>query len=290
MKKIVITGASGFIGQYLTKALHNEGYQVITTSLRKPIPVEDLARLFTGSDIVINLCGKSVDCRYHAANKKAILTSRIHTTELIGRALSSCSRPPSLWINAGTATIYRDERERPNSESNGLIGEGFSVNVAKEWESAFFGFETLPIRMVVLRMGIVLGSGGGALPPLLMLSRMGLGGKQGDGRQMMSWIHIDDVKRAILFVMHQPSINGVVNLVAPHAVSNRDFMRILRKSSAVPFGIPLPRVLLEMGAFMIRTETELLLKSRWVYPEKLLSEGFAFTYERADKALADLIQ
>jgi len=292
-KKIIIAGGTGFVGKYLNKKFATAGYQVIIISRNKNHVSWDNTPLVTevleNAAILINLAGKSVDCRYNEKNKKEIYDSRIDTTKILGDAMINCQNPPPLWINSSTATIYRHAQDRPMTESTGEIGTGFSVNVATNWEKAFFGFKLPETRQVALRMAIVLGNNGGVIKPLKNLVRFGLGGKQGSGKQMFSWIHIEDLFRIITFVQQHNELSGVINTCAPNPVSNKTLMQLLRKNLGVGFGLPAPVWLLKMGAVIIKTETELILKSRWVIPEHLLAAGFQFQYAEIAIALKQIL-
>jgi uncharacterized protein (TIGR01777 family) len=242
------------------------------------------------SEILINLAGKSVDCRYNPKNKEEILKSRTETTRILGNALLECKNPPPLWINSSTATIYRNAEDRPMTEESGEIGSGFSVDVAKEWEHAFFSFQLPHTRQVALRIAIVLGESGGVITPFKNLVRFGLGGVQGSGNQKFSWIHIEDLFNIILFLKEREELSGVFNCSAPHPVTNREFMNHFRKAMNRKIGLPSPKWMLEIGAFLIRTETELILKSRWVTPERLERAGYQFTFNRIETALQDILE
>jgi len=292
-KKVVIAGGTGFIGKYLTKQFQENGYTVLTISRNKNhISWDDERALVTAleySELLINLAGKSVDCRYTEKNKTEILQSRTSTTEALGKAILQCKNPPALWINSSTATIYRHAEDRPMTEDSGEIGKGFSVNVAISWEKSFFSFNLPVTRQVALRMAIVLGKEGGVMKPFINLVRFGLGGKQGNGNQMFSWIHIDDVYRIIVFIQSHKELSGVFNCSAPDPVKNKIFMKTLRQNMKVSFGLPSPTWLLKIGAVIIKTETELILKSRWVIPERLLNAGYVFKYSLLNEALKDII-
>ena len=207
----------------------------------------------------------------------------------MGKAVNNVLNPPLLWLNSSSATIYRHAEDRQMDEANGDIGTGFSVDVCKKWEEAFFDCKTRKTRKVALRSSIVLGKNGGALKPLINLSKLGFGGYQGNGEQYFSWVHEDDLIAAIDFVYNHKEIQGAVNIASPYPETNKKVMYLLRKSLNVPFGIPMPKFLLELGAFIINTETELILKSRNVIPGVLLDNGFVFKYPRLDQALEDLI-
>ncbi len=291
-KKIVIAGGTGFIGKYLTKKFSETIYDVLIISRDKDhINWNDEAAIIKAlehAELLINLAGKSVDCRYNAKNKKEILLSRTETTKALGRAILKCSNPPALWINSGTATIYRHAEDRPMTEDAGEIGKGFSVNVATSWEQSFFAFKLPATRQVVLRMAIVLGKDEGVIKPLTNLVRFGLGGKQGNGNQMFSWIHIEDVYNIILFIQSH-NLQGVFNCSAPNPVNNKAFMKTLRQTMHIAAGLPTPVWLLKTGAVIIKTETELILKSRWVIPEKLLKAGYHFKYSFLQEAFENII-
>ena len=235
--------------------------------------------------MLINLAGKSVNCRYHSKNKEAILQSRVETTEILGYALQKCENPPPLWINSSTATIYRHSEDRPMTEEEGELGTGFSVNVAKEWERVFFNFPLPNTRQIALRTAIVLGPGGGVLTPYKNLVKFGLGGIHGPGTQMFSWIHIEDLFNIILFSRDHEHLSGVFNCSSPNPVTNRVLMQTFRNQLNRKVGLPAPKWMLEIGTFFMRTETELVLKSRWVVPDLLEKEGFKFTYPTLDLAL-----
>lgn len=293
MKKVVIAGGTGFIGEYFKEKFAELGYEVIIISRRHGhLSWEDSAGLLAAlenAELLVNLAGKSVNCRYHEANKREILESRVRATTLLGKTVQACARPPKLWINASTATIYRHAEDRPMTEENGEVGSGFSVEVAKKWEEAFFSFETPNTRKIALRIAIVLGKGGGVITPYRNLVRFGLGGPQGKGNQMFSWIHVEDLFQIVLFLMEREELSGVFNCSAPTPVTNQELMRELRKIMNVPFGLPAPKWMLEIGSWMIRTETELVLKSRWVLPERLEREGFRFTFPTLDRTMRDIL-
>jgi uncharacterized protein (TIGR01777 family) len=294
--RVVIAGANGFVGTYLTQRFITDGASVATIGRSGADATwgdtAALTRVLDGADLLINLAGKSVNCRYTDSNRAAIFSSRLLTTEELGRVVSTLASPPSLWLNASTATIYRHADDRAMTDEDGEIGSGFSVNVATSWEREFFAHDVPSTRQVALRMAIVLGDGS-ALTPLLWLTRLGLGGpqyggKSRGGRQRFSWIHIDDLYRSIRFIRDTPPLSGTVNLSSPGPVENRELMSTLRRVLSVPVGIPLFSWMLHLGAWAIRTETELLLKSRWVLPTRLQGAGFVFEYPEIDGALRDI--
>lgn len=297
MSRVVIAGASGFMGKHFVERFRADGDEVITVGRSgADVAWGDTAALeaaLEGADLLLNLAGKSVNCRYTEKNKAAIFSSRLLTTGELGRAVEAVANPPKLWLNSSTATIYRHADDRPQTDDEGQIGEGFSVNVATAWEREFFAHHREGVRQVALRMAIVLGRGS-ALSPLLLLTRFGLGGSQiggktAGGKQMFSWIHIDDVYRAIRFIQNDSDLEGHVNVSSPNPVRNVQLMATLRRILGVPFGIPLYRWMLEVGSFVIKSETELLLKSRWVVPTTLLAEGFEFEHPELEEAVRDII-
>jgi uncharacterized protein len=293
-KKVVIAGGTGFIGKYLQDKFKALGYEVYIISRSKgSIPWHDKAAILKAVDnasMLINLAGKSVNCRYNEKNKQEILNSRTETTTALGNILLECKNPPPLWINSSTATIYRYAEDRPMTESTGDIGSGFSVEVAKAWEKAFFSFHLPNTRQAALRITIVLGKDGGVIKPMLNLVKFGLGGKQGNGRQMFSWIHIEDLWNIILFIQDHKELSGGINCGSPYPIDNKTLMQTFRKVVGVKIGLPSPEWLLKIGALIIRTETELLLKSRWVLPERLTNAGYVFKYPTIDKALTNIIK
>ncbi|SDC92784.1 hypothetical protein SAMN05428987_3377 [Paenibacillus sp. CF095] len=292
MKKVVLAGGTGFVGQDFAQRFKKQGYEVLIIS-RQPghIAWEDRAGIVEAleeAEMLINLAGKSVNCRYTEENRKVILESRTLTTRILGEAVLACNHPPELWINSSTATIYRHAEDRPMTEKEGEIGSGFSVDVAKAWEQAFFEFSLPSTRQIALRIAIVLGEGG-VMVPMTNLVRFGLGGSQGAGTQQFSWIHIEDLFRMVIYMQEHPRLNGVFNASSPHPVTNRELMARLREKMGVRIGLPSPRWMLELGARFIQTETELVLKSRWVIPERMEREGFTFTYGTLDTALAEIL-
>jgi len=293
MKKVIIAGSTGFVGKYLIKRFKSLRYNIVTIS-RSDADItwenkSGIKEALEDTDLLINLAGKSVNCRYNEKNKAEIFSSRTETTETLGNAILQCQNPPKLWINASTATIYRHSLDRPMTENNGEIGTGFSVEVAQKWEKSFFDFQVQNTRQVALRMAIVLGADGGVMTPFENLVKFGLGGKQGNGKQMFSWIHIEDIFQIIQFVESEKDIKGVINCSAPAPVTNEDFMRTFREVKKIPIGLPSSTWMLKIGAFIIGTETELLLKSRWVIPEKLLDYKYEFQFPTINRALSDII-
>ena len=291
--KIVLAGGTGFIGQYFTKEFKQLGYEVIIIS-RNNAHIQwdnqkEIEDALNGAEMLINLAGKSVNCRYHQKNKDEILRSRTATTKILGDAILNCENPPQVWINSSTATIYRHALDRPMTEEAGDIGSGFSVNVATAWEKTFFDFDLPLTRQIALRMAIVLGAGGGVVRPFINLVRFGLGGKQGDGKQMFSWVHLADLFNIILFLRDNQNLSGVFNCSSPNPIDNATLMKSLRKKMKVGIGLPSPAWMLKIGALLIGTETELILKSRWVVPDRLLIAGYQFKFPIIDGALEDIL-
>ncbi len=314
--RIVIPGGSGHIGHMLARYLQERGHHV-TILTRGPYTASwqtvhwdgeylgPWVETLEGADVCINLAGRSVNCRYHEENRREIYNSRIGTTRLLGDAIAKLNEPPRVWLNASTATIYRHSLDKPMDEFSGELGGGeliskfrhapetwnFSARVAKAWEAAFFSIPTPRTRKVALRSAIVMSPvSGSAFAIYSNLVRMSLGGKQGNGHQFVSWIHEFDFARAVEFLIDREDIDGPVNIAAPHPLPNRDFMRELRDAWGVPNGIPAPRPLLALAALVMRTETELVLKSRRVVPGKLLQAGFLFEFPSWLQAAEDLVE
>jgi hypothetical protein len=307
--KVIIPGGSGQVGTVLARALHAGGHRVVVLS-RRPDPrpwqvvpwdgatpgawLDELE----GADVVINLAGRSVNCRYTVKHRREILDSRVESTRAIGEAIARARRPPSIWLQASTATIYAHRYDAANDESSGIIGGhepdasdawNFSIDVATSWERAFAEAAAPHTRKVALRTAMVMSPDrGGTFDTLLTLVRRGLGGRAGDGRQFMSWIHDHDFIRAIRWLIDRDDIDGVVNVASPHPIPNAEFMRELRRAAGVRVGLPALTWMLEIGAVFMRTETELILKSRRVVPGRLRANGFEFDYPRWADAAGDL--
>ncbi len=354
-KKIIIAGGTGFIGQAMAQYFGKDNHVVILTRQsvnahnnnhnNRLIKASDGYNItywrwdgkhvethwlndIEGCDVVINLAGKSVNCRYNERNKQEVLASRVDATQAIGQAIRHAKKPPQLWINAASATIYRHAMDRPQEEENGeisdlkqdnmpyslldkmryrwkkvkagllhgkdsaqyqLLDKDFSVGICQQWEHTFFEEHTPATRKVALRAAITLGAGG-VMKPYFNLLKAGLGGYQGNGRQMYSWIHEEDLCRIVEWCYEHPEAEGVYNCAAPNPVTNTDFMRMLRRVTGHKFGLPAFTWMLELGAGLIGTESELVLKSRWVLPGRLLKSGFRFKYLQASDALQDIVR
>jgi len=305
--RIVIAGGSGFIGSVLAKYFCGRGSEVVilTRNPRSQTGIAreacwdgattgDWAKELEGARALINLAGISVNCRYHARNRKRMLDSRLDSTRVLGDAIGHCSNPPPVWLNSSTATIYKHTFGPAWDEAGGIGGcaeakDLFSVHIAKEWERALNDAITPRTRKIALRSAMVLGHGrNSVLPNLLRMARLGLGGTLAGGRQFVSWIHEEDFCRAVEWIMEHENLRGAVNLAAPDPVPNAEFMAMIRQACRAPFGLPTPLWLLEIGAFLMRTETELIIKSRRVVPGKLLASGFTFTHPHPLAAIEHL--
>jgi len=313
-KKIILAGGTGFIGQELVRYFGKENkITILTRNLfnarnnrnhYSSLTEKDLAAVkfiqwdgkstgewikeLDGADLIINLAGKTVNCRYTEKNKKEIFDSRTDAVKAIGAAINQCTSPPRLWINASSATIYRHAEDRPQDEYTGEFHDGFSVQVCKLWEKTFYEQATPETRKVALRMAITLGPGG-VLIPYFNLLKFGLGGKQGNGRQMYSWIHIEDTCRILEWINDHSMMEGTYNCSSPSPVTNATFMNLLRKTTGCAVGLPAYKWMLKIGATLIGTETELVLKSRWVIPTKIIESGFDFKYPSLANAFNDII-
>jgi len=309
--RIVIPGGSGQIGQILARHFHAKGHTVrILARHVRPGPwwttlwdgrqMGSWAKELDGADLVVNLAGSTVNSRYTKGNRKAIKESRVRTTELIGQAIAKASRPPALWINASTATIYRHSLDRPMDEATGEIGGNepkipsswrFSIDVATSWERAFFDARTPATRRIAIRSSMVLSPDkGGVFDVLSKLVRRGLGGTAGPGNQFFSWIDDLDFVQAIEYLIANDKLEGPINVCSPNPIPNREFMRALRKAWGIPIGLPTASWMLAVGAVLMRTETELVLKSRRVVPGRLLKEGFEFNHPDWPSAAQDLVR
>jgi len=298
MAKIILAGGSGFIGQILAGHFTGKGDEVIVLTRNSNSTTGNVKYVhwdgqtmgawvneLEGSDVLINLTGKSVNCRYNEKNKKEIFSSRLNAANVLGKALNALSSLPPLWINAASATIYRHAEDRPQDEYTGELGTGFSVDVCKQWEATFFEQDVPGVRKIGLRIAIVLGKNGGAMPYFFNLAKFGMGGRQGNGRQYFSWVHENDFTAIIDFFIAHKELEGIFNVSSPNPIKNSEFMATVRKSVKVPFGLPATKWMLEIGVWALRTETELILKSRWVIPTKLIQAGYKFKVENIERAV-----
>jgi uncharacterized protein len=307
--KVVIPGGSGQVGTILAQAFDKAGYEIVVLS-RNPTPfpwrvvawdaktLGSWASEIDGAKVVINLAGYNVNCRYHQQNRRLIKNSRVESTRIVGEAIARVSSPPAVWLQASTATIYAHRYDAPNDETNGIIGGSeenapetwrFSIDVAKSWEQALNEAIVPHTRKILLRSAMIMSPDrGGVFDTILGLTRYGLGGRAGDGKQYVSWIHDQDFIRSIFWIIEHEEIKGHINLSSPNPVTNAEFMRILRESWGIRIGLPATTWMLEIGAILIRTETELILKSRRVIPGMLQAMGFDFHFPTWAEAARDL--
>ncbi len=308
--KIVIAGGTGQVGTILARHFHQNGHNVVVLSRNlREMPwravywdgcklgpwLDELKR----SDVLINLAGRSVNCRYSQTSRRAILNSRVLSTQVLHQAIAQIEYPPAVWLNASTATIYRHALDRPMDEESGELGGNeagepdtwkFSIQVAKAWEESFFSTSTPGTRKVALRSAMTFSPDrGGVFDVFLRLVRLGLGGTTLPGTQFVSWIHEVDFIRSVEFLIARQEISGTVNLASPLPLPNREFLGVLRKAWGTRFGVPTANWMLEMGTFLLRTESELVLKSRQVIPGRLLDAGFEFRYPKWDQAAEELV-
>jgi uncharacterized protein (TIGR01777 family) len=307
--KIIIPGGSGQVGTILARHFHTAGDEVVILS-RAPreLPWKALpwdgktlagwAKEFEGANAVINLAGRNVNCRYKERNRREILESRVNSVRAVGQAIENCSSPPPVWLQASTATIYAHRFDAPNDEFTGIIGGNepeapdswkFSIEVAKAWEQAVDEAHAPRTRKVKMRSAMIMSPDpGGIFATLLMLVRLGIGGKAGSGRQFISWVHYQDFVRAVRWIIRNERLEGVINIASPNPIPQVEFMHHLRSAWGMPIGLPATKWMLEIGAFFIRTETELILKSRRVIPGRLSQDGFQFEYPAWPGAARDL--
>jgi uncharacterized protein len=307
--KIVIPGGTGQVGTILARSFHADGHDVVVLG-RDPEPREwrverwdaktfgDWAGEFEGADVVINLAGRNVNCRYNPENRRQIIDSRVDSTRVVGEAIAAASNPPKVWLQASTATIYGHRYDAPNDEITGIIGGSepdvpdtwrFSIDVAKAWEKAANDAITPKTRKVLMRSAMTMSPDrDGIFDVLLGLVKKGLGGTSGNGRQYLSWIHEADFINSVNWLIEYDDLSGAVNLASPSPMPNKDFMRILREAWGTSIGLPATEWMLAIGAVLMRTETELVLKSRRVVPTRLLESGFEFEFPHWEQAARDL--
>ena len=318
MRRIILAGGSGFLGNALAKHFINLGDEVIVLTRRPRVRGDGVkeaawdtrslgnwAQFVDGAEVVINLTGRSVDCRYNEQNRRDIIASRVDSTRVLGAAIARAAKPPRVWLNSSSATIYKHTFDAPMDEG-GQTGatpeahDAFSIEVIERWERALFAdyspeknqslltSAATRTRKFALRITMVFGPGGGVFPVLRRLTKFGFGGRMGSGRQFVSWIHIADFLRAVEWLIAHEEISGAVNLAAPNPVPNAEMMRLFREVCAAPFGLPATEWMLEAGAVFLRTETELILKSRRVVPGRLAAAGFQFQFPELRAALKNL--
>ncbi|MFI9335997.1 TIGR01777 family oxidoreductase [Streptomyces althioticus] len=307
--KIVLPGGTGQVGTILDRALSAAGHEVVVLT-RQPRRPRDVAwdgatlgpwaEALDGADVVVNLAGRSVSCRYTPENLRAMMDSRVDSARVVGEAIASARRPPKVWLQMSTATIYAHRFDAANDEATGVIGGAesgvpdywaYSVEIARNWERAQEEAATPGTRKVALRAAMVMSPDrGGVFDMLSRLARLGLGGPVAGGRQYVSWIHDEDFVRAVEFLIAREDVEGAVNLAAPGPLPQREFMRVLRRAWGVPVGLPASRWMAEVGAFVLRSDTELLLKSRRVVSGRLEDAGFAFAWSGWEGAAGDLVR
>lgn len=310
-EKIILAGGSGFIGQSIANyfcdenhiiilSRHADGEKTNRVGSQDPLPntrsvywngkeAGSWSKELEGASLVINLAGKTINCRYTEKNKKEILESRVQATQAIGEAIKQCKIPPKLWINASAATLYANAEIHPKDEYEKEYGNDFAARVCKEWEAAFFAQATPNTRKIAMRQGLALGKGG-LLAPYLNLVKLGLGGTQGNGRQMYSWIHIEDCNRIIEWLFKEKEVEGPINFCSPFPVSNKIFMQALRNATGNSIGLPAYTWMIKIGSYLIGTEPELALNSRWVLPTRLIEMGFRFKYPYIEEAFNNIIK
>jgi uncharacterized protein (TIGR01777 family) len=311
--KIVIPGGTGHLGRVLSRAMAGQGHEVVVLTRREARPEPGVRHVhwdgrgpgpwtadIDGSDVVLNLAGRSVNCRYTPANLREMLNSRVDSARVVGGAIAHAARPPKVWLQMSTATIYAHRFDAPNDETTGILGGdepdvpaywSYSVDIAKAWEREQRLAATPDTRKVALRAAMVMSpEPGGALAMLLRLTRLGLAGPVAGGGQYMSWIHEEDLVRAIEFLIEHDELSGPVNLAAPEPLPYAEFLRALRSAAGVPVGLPATKWMAEIGAFVLRSDTELLLKSRRVIPGRLREAEFEFRYPEWPAAAEELVR
>lgn len=309
--KVVIAGGTGQVGQIL-RAHFNPDHEVVVLSRSEPASdarserfaqwdgktLGPWAQEIDDADVVINLAGRTVDCRYTKANMDQMMRSRVDSTRVIGEAISNAQRPPRVWLQMSTATIYAHRFDQPNDEFSGVIGGNepgvpdywsFSIDIATAWEKALAEANTPQTRKVAMRSAIVMSPHrGGPFDILRRMTRLGLGGAIGGGRQYVSWIHEHDFVRIVDLLIDDTTLEGPINLAAPTPLTQRAFMADLRRAAGVKIGLPATRWMAELGAFILRTDTELILKSRYVVSKRLEQKGYIFEYSDWASAAREL--
>lgn len=302
-KKIILAGGTGTMGLILQQHFAARGDEVVVLTRRPALKQDPQTRMvhwdgrttgawaaeLDGADVLINLAGRSVDCRYTPANKALILNSRVDATRVLGTAVQASSDPPALWINLSSATVYRHSEDRPMDEATGELGTDFSPQVVLDWEKAFFDHEPARTRQVAVRCAMVFSEHGGAFPRFAQLVRIGLGGHHGGGRQFVSWVHEEDVTRFFQWLIRTPQVEGIINLAAPNPLPEHELMQGMRARIKPWVAFNIPAWMLNIGAFFLRTETELVLKSRRVVSARAQAMGYTFRHEHINTALDALL-
>ncbi|WP_353126554.1 TIGR01777 family oxidoreductase [Parapedobacter pyrenivorans] len=298
--KIVIAGGRGSLGSLIVARYLNTETEIVILTRKARLGHANVryvvwdattlgrwAKELEGATAVINLVGKSVNCRYTAKNKAEIIRSRVDSTAIIGAAIQRADAPPKVWINAGSAAIFGDAGDEVKMEGS-LMGNGFSPEVCRRWEAAFHQYDTPDTRKIFLRIGIVIQSEGGILKPFFNLARFGLGGKIGSGEQYLSWIHETDFANLVDWVIGHEGIQGTIHATSPHPVKNKDFMQAIRQAVGIRLGLPNYTWSTKFGAWLIGTEAELLLSGRRVVSKTLAEEGFQFDFPEITDAFRNL--
>lgn len=302
--KIILAGGTGQLGNAICEHFKSITNELILLSRSQPSASNSYRAVqwdgktagtwykeLEGADLLVNLAGKTINCRHNAQNRQLILDSRTDAIKALAEAATKCTIPPALWIQAASAAIYPHEQHRPMTEQEQGTGSGFMVDVCKAWETTFWE-QTKNLqatRKAVLRISLVLGKREGVFPRLKNLVRVGLGGTAGSGKQMVSWIHEHDLAAMVQWIAEHKELHGPFNAASPNALSNADFMRTLRKAMGMPIGLPAPAFALKFGALLIGTEAGLILDSLWAEPYKLLNSGFVFKYKKLEEALGELV-
>lgn len=308
MKDVLIFGGSGHIGAAMRRHLDPERYRIKNIT-RRPRTPEDVAwdgktkgewtKLLETSDVVVNLAGRRVHCRYNAENLQEMMDSRIDSTRVLGEAIAECQNPPAVWLQSSTATLYAHTFGPPNDDVSGVIGGNepglpdvwrYSLKIARNWEEELDRASTPHTRKVAMRMAVMMGTDrDSAFDIFSRLTRVGLGGQLSSGRQFVSWIHERDLVRGMQFLI-ESDLAGPVNLAAPNPLAQVDFARELRKAWSVPFGLPAAAWMVNLGAYLLDGDAEIVMKSRRVVPKRLTDAGFCFEYPTWPEAARDLVR
>lgn len=303
MRKLVLAGGTGFLGKALADYFQSSFDEIVVLS-RTPqlkstkikyvlwdgVNQGDWVQELNGAEVIINLSGRSINCRFNEANKKQILESRVNSTKAIGEAIQSLNQAPKVWINFSASAFYQNAKNGPHDESSKAQGSGFMYDVCKQWEQSFNAFQLAHTRQIIVRISMVLGKSGGVLPTLLPMVKFGLGGSAGNGQQMVSWIHQDDLCRLTDWLINHPEANGVYHAASPNPVTNSEMMSAFRKACKMPIGIPAPAVAVKLGALIMGTEASLVLDSVNIIPRKVLSGGFTFQFPLISDSFKHLIE